>query len=53
MLFGTVFGRLICGFMNFKGMPELQWGFSYYAFIVFSIVIVTVEIVVFKKKKWF
>gem|GEM_PF-97132 len=39
--------------MNFKGMPELQWGFSYYAFIVFSIVIVTVEIVVFKKKKWF
>lgn len=39
--------------MNFKFMPELNWSMSYFVVIAVAVVIVTVEIIVFKRNKWF
>lgn len=39
--------------MNFKVMPELGWSMSYFVLIAVAIVIVTVEIIIFKRNKWF
>ena len=37
--------------MNFTNMPELSWKWGYPAAILLAIVIVSVEIYIFKKKK--
>ena len=44
---------LIAGWygMNFPGMPEFEWKYSYPAVIVISILIIVLEILYFKKKK--
>ena len=39
--------------MNFVYMPELQWRYGYFAVIMISLIIVIVEIIYFKKKKFF
>lgn len=39
--------------MNFRGMPELYFKYGYAVVIVISAVTVIIEIVFFKKKKWF
>lgn len=39
--------------MNFENMPELHWRFSYFGIIAIVVVVVTAEVVVFKRKKWF
>lgn len=39
--------------MNFRGMPELYFKYGYAVVIVISVAIVIVEIIFFKKKKWF
>ncbi len=38
--------------MNFKGMPELEWDGGYGFVIFVSLVVLLLEIRVFKKKKW-
>ena len=45
---------LIAGWygMNFRYMPELEWRYGYPTVIVFSIVIVAVCLLWFKRKKW-
>ena len=45
---------LIAGWygMNFRYMPELEWKYSYPAVIIFSIVIVVICLVWFRRKKW-
>ncbi|MBR0366638.1 MAG: magnesium transporter CorA, partial [Clostridia bacterium] len=46
---------LIAGWygMNFKYMPELMSKYGYIGVIVFSVLVVVVEIIFFKWKKWF
>ena len=46
---------LIAGWygMNFKYMPELMSKYGYPGVIVFSILVVVIEIIYFKRKKWF
>ncbi len=39
--------------MNFKDIPELQWGHGYLFFWLVNIIIVAVMLVLFKRKKWF
>ena len=39
--------------MNFREMPELYFKYGYAAVIVISAVTVVIEIIFFKKKKWF
>lgn len=39
--------------MNFEVMPELHWKGSYFIVMSIAIVIVTLEVVIFKRKKWF
>ncbi|PTJ78806.1 CorA family divalent cation transporter, partial [Staphylococcus kloosii] len=39
--------------MNFKYMPELNWHYSYFAVLVIMLVIASICIWYFKKKKWF
>lgn len=39
--------------MNFANMPELHWRYGYAALIVLALIIVTCEILYFKKKKFF
>lgn len=39
--------------MNFENMPELHWRFSYFGIIAIVVAIVTAEVVIFKRKKWF
>lgn len=39
--------------MNFEVMPELHFGISYFVVIALAIVLVTAEVVIFKRKKWF
>ena len=39
--------------MNFAYMPELHWKYGYPAVIIAAIVIVAIEIMYFKKKKFF
>lgn len=39
--------------MNFVYMPELHWRYGYVAIIIVSVLIVTIEIIYFKKKKFF
>ena len=45
---------LIAGWygMNFKYMPELEYKWAYPAVIAFSVAIVIVSLIFFKKKKW-
>lgn len=38
--------------MNFANMPELRWKYSYLVVIAVGILIVVLEIIHFKKKKW-
>lgn len=38
--------------MNFANMPGLDWEWGYPAMIVLCVVIVAVELVIFKRKKW-
>ena len=46
--------NLIAGWygMNFKNMPELQWHYSYYVVMGVSVIIVTILLLIFKKKRW-
>ena len=46
---------LIAGWygMNFKYMPELMNRYGYIGVIIFSALVVLVEIIIFKKNKWF
>ena len=46
---------LIAGWygMNFKYMPELMSKYGYPGVIIFSILVVIIEIIYFKRKKWF
>ena len=39
--------------MNFRNMPELSHPYAYGCVAVFSAVVVIIEILLFKKKKWF
>lgn len=39
--------------MNFDNMPELHWRFSYFGIIAIVVAVVTAEVVIFKRKKWF
>lgn len=39
--------------MNFKYMPELNWHYSYFAVLVIMLIIASICIWYFKKKKWF
>lgn len=39
--------------MNFRYMPELDTPFGYAVIIIISIVVIIIEIVIFKMKKWF
>ncbi len=39
--------------MNFENMPELHQPYAYFAMIILAVLIVTTEIVFFKKKRWF
>lgn len=39
--------------MNFTNMPELTWKYGYFTVIVISIFIVTVCLILFRKKKYF
>ena len=38
--------------MNFANMPGLDWQWGYQTIIVVCIVIIVVELVIFKRKKW-
>lgn len=46
---------LIAGWygMNFQSMPELKSPYGYWGVIILSIVVIIVEIIIFKWKKWF
>ena len=39
--------------MNFSKMPELSWEYGYIVVIILSILILSIEWIIFKKKKWF
>ena len=39
--------------MNFKNMPELGLKYGYMFTAILAVVIVVVEIIIFKRKKWF
>lgn len=39
--------------MNFRNMPELQWEYGYYAVIAVAAILVVLEIICFKRKKFF
>ncbi|MGN0415493.1 MAG: CorA family divalent cation transporter [Agathobacter sp.] len=39
--------------MNFSYMPELQWKYSYFVVIAIAVITVIIEIIYFKKKKFF
>ena len=39
--------------MNFAYMPELHWKYGYHAVILIAVSVVTLEIIYFKKKKFF
>lgn len=47
--------NLIVGWygMNFKNMPELSWQYGYFGVMVISVLIVTVSLIVSKKKGFF
>ena len=38
--------------MNFAYMPELHWAYGYPVVIALSVVIVVVEIVIFRHNRW-
>ncbi len=38
--------------MNFHYMPELEWRFAYPLFWIFAIVLFTVMLILFKRRKW-
>lgn len=38
--------------MNFPGMPEFRWVFGYRLVILLAFVIIIIEWIIFKKKKW-
>ena len=39
--------------MNFENMPELSWKFGYGVVALAAVLVIVVEIIIFKKKKWF
>lgn len=39
--------------MNFKNMPEIYFKYGYLVVIAVAVIIVTVECIIFKRKKWF
>ena len=39
--------------MNFKNMPELGWRYGYPLVILIALLIIVLEIIYFKKKKFF
>lgn len=39
--------------MNFAHMPELQWTGAYNVVIIVAVIIVTLEVLYFKRKRWF
>ena len=39
--------------MNFKAMPELDTSYGYFIVMVVCILIIILEVIYFKKKKWF
>lgn len=45
---------LIAGWygMNFPGMPEFHWAFGYKFVILLSAIIIIIEWIIFRKKKW-
>ena len=38
--------------MNFTHMPGLNWPWAYYVVIAVSVAIVTLELILFRRKKW-
>ncbi|MGI6444243.1 MAG: CorA family divalent cation transporter [Candidatus Ozemobacteraceae bacterium] len=38
--------------MNFENMPELKWGWGYFAVWVIMIVCAFIMVLFFKRKKW-
>lgn len=38
--------------MNFKYMPELDWVFGYAGVVIICLIIVVIELVIFKRRKW-
>ena len=38
--------------MNFRFMPEIQWRYGYMAVMGLSAVILIIEYIIFKRKKW-
>lgn len=38
--------------MNFKNIPELGWRYGYVAVMVLSVLLIVIEYIIFKKKKW-
>lgn len=38
--------------MNFSIMPELHWAYGYGTVVLFAIIIVVTEVIIFKKNKW-
>lgn len=38
--------------MNFAKMPELSWEFGYAMVIFLAVIIIVIEILIFKKKRW-
>ena len=39
--------------MNFKNMPELDSKYGYFIIAIISIIVISVEFIIFKIKKWF
>jgi len=38
--------------MNFKGMPELEWRFGYFAVLMVMLAVGICMLIYFRKKKW-
>ncbi len=38
--------------MNFRNMPEIEWEYGYYSVLVIMVIMVTVMLAYFRRKKW-
>jgi magnesium transporter len=38
--------------MNFRNMPEIEWEYGYYSVLVIMVIMVTVMLIYFRRKKW-
>jgi magnesium transporter len=38
--------------MNFRNMPEIEWEYGYYSVLVIMVIMVTVMLTYFRRKKW-